>query len=77
MQSMPDTKRYERIDLRDPTEVALWTDALGIRNDDLKRAIAAVGNSADDVVVYLLDRKLIHSATLVAALRAIPAPQYA
>jgi hypothetical protein len=76
MPSMP-TKRYERIDLRDPTEVALWTGALNVRAEDLERAIAAVGNAAEDVVVYLLDHELIQSASLVAALRTLPLPQYA
>ena len=77
MQRMPEPKRYERIDMSDPTEVALWMGALGVRAADLQRAIGAVGNAAEDVVVYLLDHELIHSATLATALRSLPVQAYA
>lgn len=38
-----------RISLNEPHEVRYWTMALGIGEDELRRLVADVGNSADAV----------------------------
>lgn len=42
-----------RISLEEDYEVAYWTDALDVGEDQLREAVDAVGNSADAVKAYL------------------------
>ena len=59
---MPDDKQKVggadrgRISLTEVYEVRDWTSALGVSEQQLRQAIAAVGNSTDAVRVYL-DRR--------------------
>lgn len=52
---MPDNKTIrhpqdgDRIDINDPLEVANWTRALGVSEEQLKKAVQKVGTYADDV----------------------------
>lgn len=41
------------ISLDEPHEVRSWTESLGVTEQQLKAAVAAVGNSADKVREYL------------------------
>ena len=41
------------ISLGEPHEVRSWTESLGVTEQQLKAAVAAVGNSADKVREYL------------------------
>lgn len=43
----------ETVNLNNPHEVELWTDALDIYTADLFMAVAAVGHSARSVLEYL------------------------
>ncbi|MET3665885.1 DUF3606 domain-containing protein [Caulobacter sp. 1776] len=42
-----------RISVGEEHEVRYWTEALGVSEDELKRAVEAVGNSADAVRAHL------------------------
>jgi len=42
-----------RINLSENYEVTYWTEALGVSEDDLREAVAQVGNSAEKVRIYL------------------------
>ena len=46
----PDNKR---IDIHDPNEIRNWTKSIGCTPDELKKAVNAVGTSADAVRKYL------------------------
>lgn len=46
-----------RIALGEEHEVAYWTKALGVTEEELKRAVDAVGNGADAVREYLKKQK--------------------
>lgn len=52
---MPDNKNLtgspdnKRIDINDPNEVRNWTKSFGCTQDELKKAVNAVGTSADAV----------------------------
>lgn len=41
------------IDLERDYELQYWTNQLKVTNDELKEAVAAVGNSIEEVKVYL------------------------
>ncbi|MEJ8813086.1 DUF3606 domain-containing protein [Variovorax ureilyticus] len=41
------------ISLEQPHEVRSWTESLGVTEQQLRAAVAAVGNSADKVREYL------------------------
>lgn len=41
------------ISLKEPHEVRSWTESLGVTEQQLKAAVAAVGNSAEKVREYL------------------------
>ncbi|MDM0050591.1 DUF3606 domain-containing protein [Variovorax sp. J22R115] len=41
------------ISLTEPHEVRSWTESLGVSEQQLKAAVAAVGNSAEKVREYL------------------------
>lgn len=41
------------IALEQPHEVRSWTESLGVSEQQLRAAVAAVGNSADEVRDYL------------------------
>lgn len=41
------------INLNEPYEVRDWTKSLGVSEEELRRAVAAVGNSADKVREHL------------------------
>lgn len=43
----------DRIDINDPDEVRNWTQSLGVSKEELERAVAAAGVSADKVREYL------------------------
>lgn len=43
------------ITLTEEWEVRYWSDRLGVRPRDLKRAVRAVGNNAEDVKRYIRD----------------------
>ena len=42
-----------RIKVNQEHEVRYWTEALGVSADELKKAVAAVGDQADDVRRHL------------------------
>ena len=42
-----------RINVNQEHEVRYWTEALGVSADELKKAVAAVGDQADDVRRHL------------------------
>ncbi|KWT94700.1 MULTISPECIES: DUF3606 domain-containing protein [unclassified Variovorax] len=42
-----------RINLNQDYEVRDWTQSLGVTEDELRKAVAAVGNQADKVREYL------------------------
>lgn len=42
-----------RINLNQDYEVRDWTKSLGVTEDELRKAVAAVGNQADKVREYL------------------------
>ena len=48
----------ERVDLSKVSQVELWTHTLDIYTADLFNAVAAVGNSSDAVLRYILERGL-------------------
>lgn len=56
---MPDdkTKRHpldgKRIDINDPAEIKSWCSIFDVSEDNLKKAVNAVGTSADAVKKYL------------------------
>jgi len=54
---MPDPHRdllaRPTVDIRDPTQVELWTRALNIYTADLVEAVTAVGNASTAVLEYL------------------------
>jgi hypothetical protein len=43
----------ERINLNDRSDTGTWTQRLGVSSDQLRRAVAAVGDTASDVERYL------------------------
>ena len=43
----------DRIDLNDPDEVRNWTKSLNVSEEELQRAVQAVGNTAGKVYDYL------------------------
>ena len=43
----------DRINVNQPYEVAYWTRALGVSEDELRKAVAAVGDRADAVRKHL------------------------
>ncbi|MDM0076990.1 DUF3606 domain-containing protein [Variovorax sp. J2P1-59] len=43
----------KRISLKEPHEVRSWTESLGVTEQQLKAAVAAVGDSAEKVREYL------------------------
>ena len=43
----------QRINLSQDYEVRDWTKSLGVTEDELRKAVAAVGNEADKVREYL------------------------
>ena len=43
----------KRISLKEPHEVRSWTESLGITEQQLKAAVAAVGSSVEKVREYL------------------------
>lgn len=45
------------INLNEPYEVRDWTQSLGVSEEELRRAVAAVGNSADKVREHLKSGK--------------------
>lgn len=45
-----------RIAMNENYEVRYWTEKFGVSAEDLARAVAAVGNSADAVEQYLRGR---------------------
>lgn len=51
------TKRHpqdgDRIDINDPQEVRNWCNALGVTEEELKKAVKEVGTYAKDVKKYL------------------------
>ena len=51
--SKPAEPAGERIDLREEVEVRDWAKAFGVRPDDLRRAVRAVGNGSVRVQKYL------------------------
>jgi len=65
-----DTNRREQpeiyvITLTEEWEVRYWSDRLGVRPRDLKRAVREVGNNAEDVKRYIrehIQRALKESA---------------
>lgn len=52
----PPATQPERINLNDKASTQAWTLALGVSPEQLRRAIAAVGDTAVDVKTYLLGR---------------------
>ncbi|MEM1007363.1 MAG: DUF3606 domain-containing protein [Myxococcota bacterium] len=56
---MPDDKTIrephdkKRIDINDPKELRNWSDSLGVSQEELIRAVQAVGTSASAVRAYL------------------------
>lgn len=49
-------KDWLHVDLRHAWEVQLWTREFGCTEEQLRRAVAAVGNSARSVRYYLKER---------------------
>jgi hypothetical protein len=47
-----------QIVLKEPHEVEYWTQHLGVSEQDLRAAIAAIGNAAHDVRKYLAEHRL-------------------
>ncbi|HZZ95109.1 MAG TPA: DUF3606 domain-containing protein [Usitatibacter sp.] len=45
------------VDIRNPQEVEMWTEALDIFTADLVNAVEAVGNRSDAVLAYLHDNR--------------------
>ena len=43
----------DRIDINDPNEIRDWTQSLGVSDDELRRAVHAVGTQASRVREYL------------------------
>jgi hypothetical protein len=55
------SKRFQdgkTISLGEDYEVRYWTDALGVTEEQLREAVAAVGASAERVKEYLASRDL-------------------
>jgi hypothetical protein len=52
----PELLKKATINIRNPGEVELWTEALNIWTADLVRAVDEVGNSAEAVLAYLRER---------------------
>jgi hypothetical protein len=56
---MPDNKKLKgppdnrRVDIHDPNELRNWSNALGCTQAELKRAVSAVGTSAEAVRKHL------------------------
>lgn len=50
LRSSPDNKR---IDINDPNEIRNWTKSFGCTQDELKKAVNAVGTSAAAVKKHL------------------------
>jgi hypothetical protein len=44
-----------RVDVRDPESVRAWTDALDLSEEELLRAVEAVGSSAHDIWRYVTE----------------------
>ena len=57
----PDTQP-ERINLNDKANIYAWTLVLGVNPDQLRRAIAAVGDTAVNVKNYLQVNSKQHSS---------------
>lgn len=55
--SKPGGQDRKRISLLEPYEVRDWSESLGVTPEDLRAAVAAVGNEADKVREYLQQRK--------------------
>ena len=51
----------DKLNIRNPEEVALWTEALDIYTVDLVSAVAEVGDSAADVLDFLRKRGITGS----------------
>jgi len=49
----PELVKKKRINIRDPEEVALWTETLNIYTADLVKAVNEVGDDAVQVLVFL------------------------
>jgi len=43
----------DEIDLTNPDDVRLWTDSLGVTEEELRAAVEAVGRSAPRIQQYL------------------------
>lgn len=52
----PELVKKKRINIRDPEEVALWTETLNIYTADLVRAVDEVGDDAEKVLLFLRER---------------------
>jgi hypothetical protein len=46
----------KRVSLKEPHELRSWTESLGVTEQQLKEAVAAVGHSAEKVREYLRKR---------------------
>jgi Protein of unknown function (DUF3606) len=46
----------KEISLNQQHELTYWTQRLGVTGEELRRAVAAVGNQADDVERYLKEQ---------------------
>ena len=46
-----------QIDLTEDWQVRLWTGALGISKEELRKAVQAVGNSVEKVREHLMSRQ--------------------
>jgi len=44
---------HSEIDVTEPDNVSYWMDRLGVSEEELRKAIADVGVSADQVAVHL------------------------
>ena len=51
----------EKLNIRNPEEVALWTETLDIYTADLVSAVAEVGDSAADILDFLRKRGIAGS----------------
>jgi hypothetical protein len=49
----PELVKKKRINIRDPEEVALWTETLNIYVADLVKAVDEVGDEAEKVLLFL------------------------
>ncbi|AKF11317.1 DUF3606 domain-containing protein [Sandaracinus amylolyticus] len=45
-----------RVSTSEAHELRYWSEKFGVSHDELKRAVAAVGNSAEKVEAYFRDR---------------------